>query len=100
MSVAIRTITRLQDGDDAPTLGAGQDGYALTWDNATSAFVATALPAAGVTDHGALTGLTGDSLKQALREICQFAIRSASFVLTFAEHPALRAGNLCEFQRV
>jgi len=59
MSVAIRAITRLQDGDDAPALGAGQDGYALTWDNASGAFVATAL-SAGVTDHGALTGLTPD----------------------------------------
>jgi len=59
MSVAIRTITRLQDADDAPSLGAGQDGYALTWDNGSGAFVATAL-SAGVTDHGALTGLTPD----------------------------------------
>ena len=25
MSVAIRTITRLQDGDDAPAMGAGQN---------------------------------------------------------------------------
>ena len=59
MSVAIRTAVRIQDQDDAPTLGAGQDGYALTWDNASGAFVATAL-SAGVTDHGALTGLTPD----------------------------------------
>jgi hypothetical protein len=42
---AIRTITRLQDADDAPTLGAGQDGYALAWNNATSAFLATSLNA-------------------------------------------------------
>lgn len=63
MSVAIRTITRLQDADDAPALGAGQDGYALTWDNASGAFVATAL-SAGVTDHGALTGLTDDDHTQ------------------------------------
>lgn len=45
MSVAIRTITRLQDADDAPSLGAGQNGYALTWDNASGAFVATATSA-------------------------------------------------------
>ena len=56
MSVAIRAITRIQDGDDAPALGAGQDGYALTWDNASGAFVATAL----VTDHGGLSGLSDD----------------------------------------
>jgi len=56
MSVAIRAITRIQDSDDAPALGAGQNGYALTWDNASGAFVATAL----VTDHGALTGLSDD----------------------------------------
>lgn len=54
MSVAIRTAVRLQDQDDVPALGAGQDGYALTWDNATTAFVATALAAGGVTDHGLL----------------------------------------------
>jgi len=59
MSVAIRSIVRVQDADDAPALGASQDGYALTWDNASGAFVATAL-SAGVTDHGALTGLTPD----------------------------------------
>ena len=66
MAVAIRTITRLQDADDAPSLGAGQNGYALTWNNATSAFVATALPAAGVTDHGALDGLADDDHTQYL----------------------------------
>jgi len=63
MSVAIRTAVRIQDQDDAPTLGAGQDGYALTWDNASGAFVATAL-SAGVTDHGALTGLADDDHTQ------------------------------------
>ena len=59
MSVAIRAITRLQDADDAPSLGAGQDGYALTWDNASGAFVMAAvsgvyLPLAGGTMTGAL----------------------------------------------
>jgi len=40
MSVALRTITRLQDADDINvSLGAGQNGYALTWDNASGAFV-------------------------------------------------------------
>lgn len=68
MAVAIRTITRLQDADDAPALGAGQNGYALTWNNATAAFVATALPAAGVTDHGALTGLSDDDHAQYLKK--------------------------------
>ena len=65
MSVAIRAITRVQDGDDMPVLGAGQNGYALTWDNASGAFVATAL-SAGVTDHGALTGLSDDDHSQYL----------------------------------
>lgn len=60
MSVAIRTAVRIQDQDDAPSLGAGQNGYALTWDNASGAFVATAL----VTDHGALTGLSDDDHTQ------------------------------------
>lgn len=58
MSVAIRAITRLQDGDDAPSLGAGQDGYALTWDNASGAFVATALSASGLAADGSVTGAT------------------------------------------
>jgi len=39
MSVAIRSIVRVQDADDAPSLGAGQDGYALTYDHATEKFV-------------------------------------------------------------
>lgn len=65
MSTAVLSLSRIQDQTDAPTLGAGQDGYTLTWDNATSAFVATAL-SAGVTDHGALTGLSDDDHTQYL----------------------------------
>jgi len=61
MSVAIRAITRLQDGDDAPALGAGQDGYALTWDNASGAFVATALFTGGLLATGATTGATAQA---------------------------------------
>lgn len=58
MPSALPTILRrIQDQDDAPTLGAGQDGYALTWDNSSSAFVATAL-AAGVTINDGTTTLT------------------------------------------
>ena len=58
MSVAIRTATRIQDQDDFGSVpGAGNDGYALTWDNGAGEFV---LAAAGVTDHGALTGLADD----------------------------------------
>lgn len=60
MSVAIRAITRVQDADDFGSVpGAGNDGYALTWDNGTGEFVLAAV-SAGVTDHGALTGLTPD----------------------------------------
>lgn len=54
MPVAIRAITRIQDADDAPTLGAGQDGFVLTWDNASGAFVAEAMPSA-VTPGGSNT---------------------------------------------
>ena len=61
MAVAIRTITRLQDADDAPVLGAGQDGYALTWDNASGAFVATALLSGGLLATGATTGATSQA---------------------------------------
>lgn len=61
MSVAIRTATRIQDQDDAPSLGAGQDGYALTWDNASGAFVATALFSGGLLATGATTGATSQA---------------------------------------
>jgi len=61
MAVAIRTITRLQDADDAPSLGAGQNGYALTWDNASGAFVATALFTGGLLATGATTGATSQA---------------------------------------
>jgi len=61
MSVAIRSIVRVQDADDAPTLGAGQDGYALTWDNASGAFVATALFSGGLLATGATTGATSQA---------------------------------------
>ena len=61
MSVAIRAITRLQDADDVNvSLGAGVDEYALCWDNDTAKFVLRAVAGGGVTDHGALTGLTPD----------------------------------------
>ena len=64
MTVAIRTVTRIQDQDDfGSTPGAGNDGYALTWDNGAGEFV---LAAAGVTDHGALTGLSDDDHSQYL----------------------------------
>ena len=64
MSVAIRTATRIQDQDDfGSTPGAGNDGYALTWDNGAGEFVLTAA-GGGVTDHGALTGLSDDDHSQ------------------------------------
>lgn len=61
MAVAIRAITRLQDADDVNvSLGAGVDECALSWDNDTAKFVLRAVAGGGVTDHGALTGLTPD----------------------------------------
>ena len=67
MSVALRTITRLQDADDINvTLGAGVDEYALCWDNDTAKFVLRAMSGGGVTDHGALTGLADDDHSQYL----------------------------------
>lgn len=57
-------IDRIQDATDANlTLGAGTDGYALTWDNDTLKFVLAAM-SGGVTDHGALTGLSDDDHTQ------------------------------------
>ena len=67
MAVAIRTITRLQDADDVNvSLGAGVDEYALSWDNDTAKFVLRAVSGGGVTDHGALTGLSDDDHSQYL----------------------------------
>ena len=67
MSVALRTITRLQDADDINvSLGAGVDEYALCWDNDTAKFVLRAVSGGGVTDHGALTGLSDDDHSQYL----------------------------------
>ena len=67
MSVALRTITRLQDADDINvSLGAGVDEYALCWDNDTAKFVLRAMSGGGVTDHGALTGLADDDHSQYL----------------------------------
>ena len=67
MSVAIRTATRVQDQDDVNvTVGAGVDGYALTWDNGAGEFVLAAAGGGGVTDHGALSGLSDDDHAQYL----------------------------------
>lgn len=44
--------TRIQDLTDAPSLGAGQDGYALTWDDSAGEFVATELAAGVSIDDG------------------------------------------------
>lgn len=66
MTVARRTATRIQDQDDlGSTPGAGNDGYALTWDNDAGAFVLAAM-SGGVTDHGALSGLSDDDHSQYL----------------------------------
>jgi len=58
MSVALRTITRLQDADDINvSLGAGVDEYALCWDNDTAKFVLRA-PFDG-TPYALLAGRAG-----------------------------------------
>jgi hypothetical protein len=61
MAIATPTVTRIQDQHDAPVLGAGQNGYALTWNNATGAFVATALVTGGLLATGATTGATSQA---------------------------------------
>ena len=61
MSVALRTITRLQDADDINvSLGAGVDEYALCWDNDTARFVLRA-PFAGILATGATVGATSQA---------------------------------------
>lgn len=49
-------ITELQDNAGAPARAIGQDGYVLTRDDTTNAFVATGLG----TDHDAQDGLSND----------------------------------------
>lgn len=70
MAIATPTVVRIQDQHDAPVLGAGQDGYALTWDNATGAFVASrhllasgATPGATSQAQPFTNGITLDGLK-------------------------------------
>lgn len=61
MSVALRTITRLIDADDVNvTPGAGNDEYALCWDNDTARFVLRA-PFAGILATGATVGATSQA---------------------------------------
>lgn len=61
MSVAIRTITRIQDADDLNvTLGAGVDEYALCWDNDTSKFVLRVM-SSGLAADGSVTGATASA---------------------------------------
>jgi len=60
MSVALRTITRLQDADDINvSLGAGVDEYALSWDNDTAKFVLRAAGAPDLTGYALLAGRAG-----------------------------------------
>lgn len=58
MPASNRVVTRIQDQDDAPALGAPQDGYILVWDNATSRFVATAPGGGGLLAANNLSELT------------------------------------------
>jgi len=84
MSVAIRTAVRIQDQDDAPSLGAGQDGYALTWDNASGAFVATALFSGGLLATGATTGATSQAQAFTNGIIIPNTLNSMSRLATFS----------------
>lgn len=60
MSVAVRTITRLQDADDLNvSLGVGVDEYALCWDNDTARFVLRAMGAPDLSGYALLAGRAG-----------------------------------------
>lgn len=62
MSVALRTITRLQDADDINVnLGAGVDEYALVYDHDTGKFVLRAPAAGGLLATGATVGATSQA---------------------------------------
>lgn len=60
MSVALRTITRLQDADDINvSLGAGEDGKALVYDHDTARFVLAAAAGGGGGDFTAVVDAAG-----------------------------------------
>lgn len=104
MPQLVRAITRIQDGDDVPVLGAGQNGYALTWDNATGRFVATALSSGSGSPGGATTqvqynaagafagdaGLTYDAVADALTVVGR--------VVTPAIRPAVDSTTAIQLQ--
>ena len=51
MPAALPTIIRrIQDQEDAPTLGAGQNGQALVWNNATGLFETAAISGLSIND--------------------------------------------------
>lgn len=80
--------TRIQDQlDFASVPGAGNDGYALTWDDGAAAFV---LAEAGVTDHSALTGLADDDHTQ----YALLAGRATPQTLAFGSASGATAGYL------
>jgi len=60
MSVAIRTITRLQDADDVNvSLDAGEDGKALVYDHDTARFVLDTVAGAGGGDFSTVVDAAG-----------------------------------------
>lgn len=62
MTLAIRTITRVQDADDLNvSLGAGVDEYALCWDNDTAKFVLRQVAGVYLLATGATTGATAQA---------------------------------------
>lgn len=64
MGAAFLSLNRIQDLLDGPgALGAGDDGLALLWNNASGQFEPGA---AGVSDHGAMSGLGDDDHTQYL----------------------------------
>lgn len=82
MPVAILNRNRIQDQLDANlTLGAGTDGYAITWDNATGKFVMAAAATAPFVDSTAIVKGSSDATKQLRFEVGGFT-SGATRVLT------------------
>lgn len=82
MAVAVFVPSRIGGGDftDLPAPGAGDDAKAITYDHGTQAFV---YAAGGVTDHGALTGLSDNDHPQ-------YVLTSDTRSNILASSPALR----------
>lgn len=89
---ALRTITRIQDADDIPAVGAGVDGEALAWHNATQSFVFVT-----TTAGGAALLAAGNTFTVAPQTVAIDADAHQGYVSR--AHSTTQTGNYFEAQR-